>query len=402
MTVDLRRVRRTTPRRRATASTAAGDNPTWVACEDGASATSRAATRRCALLAPGWRRSRLCSPGPARRRWSLPAARLQQDTASWPTSWTPRGRLPVRRVDVADTDAVGARALRRAPTLAAGWSRRPTRCSRSPTWPRSSRPPASVGALGVDNTFATPLVQRPLDLGADVVVHSVTKYLGRPLRRGARRGRRRPTPALHERAARHRPLHGAIPGPWEAWLALRGMRTLAPAGGAGQRQRRRAGAAPGRPPRRRAGPAPEAAGRPRATSVRRRRCAASAPSSRSRCAAGRRPPSGRRRRPALGARDQPGRGRVDARASPAARQRVAGGARSPAATVGRHRGRRGPVARPRRALRCARAVASDGLSTRRPSRGSQCARACGPATADAGPSRSPGRSSCTTRHHAAR
>ncbi|HEY0117701.1 MAG TPA: PLP-dependent transferase [Cellulomonas sp.] len=85
----------------------------------------------------------------------------------------------------------------------------------------------TAGALVVvDNTFATPLVARPLAAGADVVVHSVTKYLaghsdvvlGAALTSDER---------LHARLHAHRTVHGAIPGPFEAWLALRGLRTLA-------------------------------------------------------------------------------------------------------------------------------------------------------------------------------
>ncbi|MEO6789486.1 MAG: PLP-dependent transferase [Ornithinibacter sp.] len=96
--------------------------------------------------------------------------------------------------------------------------------------------PALIGAARahgvlsvVDNTFATPLLQRPLELGADVVVHSVTKYLsghsdlllGATVTAPSDAGR-----ALHERLRRHRQLHGAIAGPVETWLALRGLRTL--------------------------------------------------------------------------------------------------------------------------------------------------------------------------------
>jgi cystathionine gamma-synthase len=86
------------------------------------------------------------------------------------------------------------------------------------------------GVLTVcDNTFATPLVQQPLTLGADVVLHSVTKYLaghsdvilGALVTPATGAGRE-----LRERLARQRLLHGAIAGPMETWLALRGMRTL--------------------------------------------------------------------------------------------------------------------------------------------------------------------------------
>jgi len=78
----------------------------------------------------------------------------------------------------------------------------------------------------VDNTFATPLGQNPLDFGADVVLHSVTKYLaghsdvvlGAVVTNDAE---------LRSRLAQHRTVHGAIAGPFEVWLALRGLRTLA-------------------------------------------------------------------------------------------------------------------------------------------------------------------------------
>lgn len=77
----------------------------------------------------------------------------------------------------------------------------------------------------VDNTFATPLLQRPLELGADVVVHSVTKYLAghSDVVLGAVVTR---DPGELARLTRTRRLHGAIAGPFEAWLALRGLRTL--------------------------------------------------------------------------------------------------------------------------------------------------------------------------------
>ncbi|HET8987732.1 MAG TPA: PLP-dependent transferase [Humibacillus sp.] len=81
----------------------------------------------------------------------------------------------------------------------------------------------------VDNTLPTPLLSRPLELGADIVVHSVTKYLsghsdvvlGATVVADSDRGR-----ALGERLHRHRSLHGAIAGPLEVFLALRGLRTL--------------------------------------------------------------------------------------------------------------------------------------------------------------------------------
>jgi cystathionine gamma-synthase len=78
----------------------------------------------------------------------------------------------------------------------------------------------------VDNTFATPLLQRPLDLGADVVAHSATKYLAghSDVVLGALVTR---DEATYQAFDHRRRGYGAIPGPFETWLALRGMRTLA-------------------------------------------------------------------------------------------------------------------------------------------------------------------------------
>jgi cystathionine beta-lyase/cystathionine gamma-synthase len=85
----------------------------------------------------------------------------------------------------------------------------------------------AAGALcAVDNTFATPFLQRPLDLGADVVVHSSTKYLGghSDVVGGALVTR---LPELFERAGFLQNAVGAVPGPLDCWLVLRGVKTLA-------------------------------------------------------------------------------------------------------------------------------------------------------------------------------
>jgi cystathionine gamma-lyase len=84
-----------------------------------------------------------------------------------------------------------------------------------------------VGALlAVDNTFATPIFQRPIELGADLVVHSTTKYLnghsdvvgGIVLTS---------SPALAAELRFLQNASGAVPGPWDCWLTLRGVKTLA-------------------------------------------------------------------------------------------------------------------------------------------------------------------------------
>ena len=78
----------------------------------------------------------------------------------------------------------------------------------------------------VDNTFATPALQRPLELGADVVVHSVTKYLGghSDLIGGALVMN---DDELSELVAFMTNAVGAVPGPMDSYLALRGLKTLA-------------------------------------------------------------------------------------------------------------------------------------------------------------------------------
>ncbi|HEX2110839.1 MAG TPA: cystathionine gamma-synthase [Gaiellaceae bacterium] len=85
----------------------------------------------------------------------------------------------------------------------------------------------TAGALCVvDNTFATPYLQRPLDLGADIVVHSTTKYLsGHSDVVGGFAATNDPTVA--ERLAFLQNSLGTVPGPFDAWLVLRGLKTLA-------------------------------------------------------------------------------------------------------------------------------------------------------------------------------
>jgi cystathionine gamma-synthase len=80
--------------------------------------------------------------------------------------------------------------------------------------------------LVADNTFASPYLQRPLDFGADAVVHSTTKYLGghSDVVGGAVIVT---DPGLAEQLAFTRNATGAVPGPFDSWLTLRGIKTLA-------------------------------------------------------------------------------------------------------------------------------------------------------------------------------
>jgi methionine-gamma-lyase len=80
--------------------------------------------------------------------------------------------------------------------------------------------------LAVDNTFVTPYCQRPLELGADLVIHSLTKALNghSDVLGGMIVGR---DPDLYKKIKRHLTLTGAVMDPHQAWLILRGVRTLA-------------------------------------------------------------------------------------------------------------------------------------------------------------------------------
>jgi cystathionine gamma-synthase len=151
-----------------------------------------------------------------------------------------RGRLRVRLVDLADTTAAleacaevsgsPGRPSGREGDFGSGgllWVESPS----NPLLAVADLPALVAGAhslgfdVAVDNTFATPILQQPLRAGADVVVHSATNALGghSDVLLGVVVTSR---PGLVEGLRRRRSLHGAVPGPWEAWLVLRGIRTL--------------------------------------------------------------------------------------------------------------------------------------------------------------------------------
>jgi len=133
------------------------------------------------------------------------------------------GRLEVRFVDVTNTEEVIS-AMKGAALL---WLESPT----NPCLDIADLPTLIAAAkkqnigVGVDNTFATPLVQTPLSMGADIVMHSVTKFLAghSDVVLGSLSTS---DPALFKRLEESRRFNGSIPGPFEAWLALRGIRTF--------------------------------------------------------------------------------------------------------------------------------------------------------------------------------
>jgi len=80
--------------------------------------------------------------------------------------------------------------------------------------------------LAVDNTFASPYFQNPLSLGADIVVHSTTKYISghSDLVGGVVLIK---DPSLYQELKFYQNAVGSVPGPWDCWLVLRGLKTLA-------------------------------------------------------------------------------------------------------------------------------------------------------------------------------
>jgi cystathionine gamma-synthase len=134
------------------------------------------------------------------------------------------GRIALEAVDLTDTDAV----LRAVDGAALLWVETPTNPMVGIVeLDRVCDGARDAGAeVVVDATFATPLLQRPLALGADVVVHSATKYIGghSDLLLGVATAR---SPERAQALRHARGVLGATPGALEAFLALRGLRTLA-------------------------------------------------------------------------------------------------------------------------------------------------------------------------------
>ncbi len=134
-----------------------------------------------------------------------------------------RGRLRAELVDITDTEAVVAACE----DAALVWLESPT----NPALEIADIATITTAAheagayVVVDNTFATPLLQRPLEDGVDLVVHSATKYLAghSDVQMGAILTT---DDELYAVLKGRRDLVGAIPGPFEAWLTLRGLRTL--------------------------------------------------------------------------------------------------------------------------------------------------------------------------------
>ena len=134
-----------------------------------------------------------------------------------------RGRIRASLVDITDTDAVVAECA----DASLVWLESPT----NPALEVADIPPVVKAAheagayVVVDNTFATPLLQQPLSMDADIVLHSATKFIAghSDVLLGALVTR---DTELFDVLKKRRDMIGAVPGTFETWLALRGMRTL--------------------------------------------------------------------------------------------------------------------------------------------------------------------------------
>ncbi len=142
------------------------------------------------------------------------------------TQYLPRWGLTSTFVDMQSLDAVRA-ALR--PETRVVWTESPSNpLMRVTDLGGVAAIARAAGALMVcDNTFATPVLQRPLDLGADVVLHSTTKYLGG---HSDVQGGALIFAATHDRLAEQtrsvRSVTGGVASPFNSWLVLRGLRSL--------------------------------------------------------------------------------------------------------------------------------------------------------------------------------
>jgi cystathionine gamma-synthase len=195
-------------------------NPTWTAFEDALGALEGG---RCLTFASGLAAVATVLDLVGQDALVVAPRHAYNGTVQQLADLEARGRLRTELVDITDTDAVVAACA----DAALVWLESPT----NPALEIADIPTIRAAAheagayVVVDNTFATPLLQRPLEDDVDLVVHSATKYLSghSDVLLGAVVTR---NDELYRVIKGRRDLVGAIPGTLEAWLALRGLRTL--------------------------------------------------------------------------------------------------------------------------------------------------------------------------------
>lgn len=195
-------------------------NPTWTALEEAIGALEGG---RCLTFASGLAAVGTVLDLVGQGRKVVCPRHAYNGTVGQLADLEARGRVTTELVDVTDTDAVVAACE----GAALVWLESPT----NPALEVADIPTIRAAAheagayVVVDNTFATPLLQRPLEDEVDIVVHSATKYLAghSDVLMGALVTK---DDELYEVLKTRRGLMGAVPGPFEAWLTLRGLRTL--------------------------------------------------------------------------------------------------------------------------------------------------------------------------------
>lgn len=200
-------------------------NPTWTAFEEAlADLEGGAAGARCLAFASGLAAVSVILDLVGQDQVVVIGRHSYNGTVMQLADLESRGRAKAVLVDLTDTAAVVAACE----DAALVWLESPANPALevADIAAIASAARAAGARVVVDNTFATPMLQQPLDLGADLVLHSATKYISghSDLQMGAIVTRE---DALYDVLKSRRDLLGAIPGPFETWLALRGLRTLA-------------------------------------------------------------------------------------------------------------------------------------------------------------------------------
>lgn len=199
-------------------------NPTWTAFEEAlADLESGDVPARCLAFASGLAACSVVLDLVGTDQLVVAPQHAYNGTTMQLADLEARGRIRTALVDLTDTAAV----IAAVDDAALVWLESPSNPAMElADLAAISEAAHAAGAyVVVDNTFATPILQQPLDLGADLVVHSATKYISghSDVLMGAivtRDGE------LYDVLKRRRDLLGAVPGPFDAWLALRGLRTL--------------------------------------------------------------------------------------------------------------------------------------------------------------------------------
>lgn len=197
-------------------------NPTWSAFED---ALGRLEGGRCLAYASGMAAVTTILDLVGHDATVVAPRHAYQGSIMSLADLEARGRIKAHLVDIEDTAAVVAACA----DAALVWLESPT----NPALELADIETIAAAAheagayVVVDNTFATPLLQQPIALGADIVVHSATKYLSghSDVLLGAIVVAADQA-ELYDVLLNRRSLTGSTPGTFETWLALRGMRTL--------------------------------------------------------------------------------------------------------------------------------------------------------------------------------